>query len=57
MKTIEPRDEARESFRQEAVASWSAYKQTGRHLTGEELSAWLKSWGDDDAKPVPECHG
>ena len=28
------REEARESFRQEALASWSAYQETGRHLTG-----------------------
>jgi predicted transcriptional regulator len=56
LKTIEPRDEARESFRQEAKASWTAYQETRRHLTDEEVSAWLKSWGNDDGKPVPECH-
>ncbi|MCY1668152.1 CopG family ribbon-helix-helix protein [Rhizobium sp. SL86] len=50
------REEARESFKQEAMASWAAYTQTGRHLTGEEVSAWLSTWGSDDEKPVPECH-
>ncbi|HVW56823.1 MAG TPA: CopG family ribbon-helix-helix protein [Rhizobiaceae bacterium] len=50
------REEARESFKQEALASWAAYKETGRHLTGKEVSAWLNSWGTDDEKPAPECH-
>jgi len=50
------REEARESFRQEALASWEAYRETGRHLTGEEVRAWLNTWGTDDEKTVPECH-
>jgi predicted transcriptional regulator len=50
------REEARESFRQEALASWSAYKETGRHLTGHEARAWLNTWGNDDEKAAPECH-
>ena len=50
------REEARESFKQEALAPWTAYKETGRHLTGEEVRGWLSDWGADDEKPVPECH-
>ncbi|WP_019564015.1 MULTISPECIES: CopG family ribbon-helix-helix protein [unclassified Thioalkalivibrio] len=50
------REEARESFRQEALASWSAYRETGQHLTGQEARAWLNTWGTDDEKAVPECH-
>jgi predicted transcriptional regulator len=50
------REEARESFRQEALASWAAYRETGRHLTGEEVRTWLDTWGTDDEKPAPECH-
>ncbi|AWP23083.1 CopG family transcriptional regulator [Acidiferrobacter sp. SPIII_3] len=50
------REEARESFRQEALASWAAYQETGRHLTGEDVRAWLDTWGTDDEKGVPECH-
>jgi predicted transcriptional regulator len=56
IKQYVEREEARESFKQEALASWAAYKETGRHLTGKEVSAWLNSWGTDDEKPVPECH-
>jgi predicted transcriptional regulator len=50
------REEARESFKNEALESWAAYKETGRHLTGEEVRTWLKTWGTDDEKPAPECH-
>jgi predicted transcriptional regulator len=50
------REEARENFQQEALASWTAYKETGRHLSGQEVRAWLKTWGTDDEKTVPECH-
>jgi predicted transcriptional regulator len=50
------REEARESFKQDALASWAAYRETGRHLTGEEVRAWLNTWGTDDEKPVQECH-
>ncbi|MDP1605970.1 MAG: ribbon-helix-helix protein, CopG family [Rhodocyclaceae bacterium] len=31
------REEARESFKQEALASWQAYQETGQHLTGGEV--------------------
>jgi len=50
------REEARESFKQEALASWAAYRETGSHLTGEEVRTWLSTWGTDDEKPAPECH-
>lgn len=50
------REEARESFKQEAVASWEAYKETGRHLTGQEVRTWLTTWGSEDEKAMPECH-
>lgn len=50
------REEARESFRQEAEASWEAYRQTGRHLTGEEVSEWLNGWGTASEKEIPDCH-
>ncbi len=50
------REEARDCFKQEALASWTAYKETGRHLTGEETRAWLDTWGTDDEGAAPECH-
>jgi len=50
------REEARESFKQEALASWAAHRETGRHLTGPEVRTWLNTWGTEEEKAVPECH-
>ncbi len=50
------REEARESFKQEALASWAAYQETGRHLTGPEVRAWLNTWGTEAEAELPECH-
>ena len=50
------REEARESFKKEALASWTAYQETGRHLTGPEVRAWLNSWGTEAEAELPECH-
>lgn len=56
IKEYVAREEARESFKQEALASWAAYKETGRHLTGQEVQAWLDTWGTDKEGGIPECH-
>ena len=48
------REEARESFKQEALASWAAYKETGRHLTGQEVRSWLNTWGTDEESAVQD---
>ncbi|MCL2011260.1 MAG: CopG family ribbon-helix-helix protein [Cystobacterineae bacterium] len=50
------REEARERFRQEALASWVAYQETGRHLTGDEVRSWLKTWGTEAETEMPACH-
>ncbi|APY92567.1 hypothetical protein BGI50_06435 [Burkholderia pseudomallei] len=43
-------------LRQEAEDSWLAFRKTGLHLTGDEVSAWLDTWGTDAEKAVPKCH-
>lgn len=50
------REEARESFLQEAMASWLVYCETGRHLTSDEVRAWLDGWGAEVEDEPPECH-
>jgi len=50
------REEAREGFKQEAMASWMAYQETGRHLTGQDVRTWLNTWGTEVETAVPECH-
>lgn len=49
-------EEARDSFKQEALASWVEYRETGQHLTGKEVQDWLDTWGTDDDRKVPQCH-
>jgi predicted transcriptional regulator len=50
------REEGRESFKQEALASWAAYQETGRHLTGQEVRSWLNTWGTAAETKPPKCH-
>ena len=50
------REEARENLKQEALASWAEYQETGRHLTGSEVRAWLTKWGTEAETEPPECH-
>ena len=50
------REEARESFKQEALVSWAKYQETGRHLTGKEVRAWLNTWGTEAETELPQCH-
>ncbi len=50
------REEARESFKQEALASWREYQETGLHLAGQEVTQWLETWGTDQEKAAPVCH-
>jgi len=50
------REEARENFKQEALASWKAYQETGQHLTSQEVSDWLNTWGTNKETGTPQCH-
>jgi len=50
------REEEKEKFKQEALASWTAYQETGRHLSGQEVRDWLNTWGTDKEKEIPQCH-
>ncbi|TBV04056.1 CopG family ribbon-helix-helix protein [Phytopseudomonas dryadis] len=50
------REEARESFKQEALASWASYQETGQHLTAQEARAWLATWSTEEETGQPECH-
>ena len=56
IRTYVEREEAKESFKQEALDSWTTYKETGRHITGEELQQWLSTWGTNDDQEMPACH-
>lgn len=50
------REEARRSFDQAAIDALEEYQETGLHLTGEEVFAWLETWGTDEESEPPACH-
>lgn len=50
------REEARESFRQEAIAAWADCRETGLHLTGAEVVNWFEQSGGDASQRMPDCH-
>ena len=50
------REEKHESFRQDAVNAWEEYLETGLHVTGDEVSRWLDTWGEENEKAGPVCH-
>lgn len=54
LEAIQQYVEREESFKQETLASWAAFKETGCHLTGQEVSAWLTTWDTEDERAVPE---
>lgn len=50
------REEKREAFRQGAINAWNEYQETGLHVTGDEIIAWLDTWGEENEKAAPACH-
>lgn len=50
------RETARENLKVEALASWTAYQETGRHLNQKEVQDWLNTWGTASEKKIPPCH-
>lgn len=50
------REEKREAFRQDAIKAWEEYQETGLHVTGDEVIAWLDTWGEENEKAAPVCH-
>lgn len=50
------REEKREALCRGAVEAWEEYRETGLHVTGEEVMAWLESWGTEDEQAAPQCH-
>lgn len=49
-------EERRQAFKQDALQAWETYQETVRHLTGQEATDWLSTWGTDDERPASRCH-
>jgi predicted transcriptional regulator len=49
------REEQRQQFRQDALAAWTEYQATGRHVTADEADSWLARLeaGEDAEPPTP----
>lgn len=50
------REEARQSLIDEAKTSWKEYKETGSHITLEELGSWVSSLQNNPKNSIPSCH-
>lgn len=50
------REEKREVFRKDALNAWQEYRETGLHVTGDEVMAWLETWGEENETAAPVCH-
>ncbi|GAB5427971.1 MAG: CopG family ribbon-helix-helix protein [Devosia indica] len=50
------REESRARFIADAEESYRHYKETGLHLTWDEVEAWMSTWGSDDEQDPPACH-
>ena len=50
------REEARERFNQETIESWETYQRDGQHITLNEMTAWLETWGTPEEMECPKCH-
>ena len=50
------REEKREAFRQDTLRAWQEYRQTGLHLTGEEMDAWMARLEAGEDAELPACH-
>ncbi len=49
------REERRERLRQDGLAAWAGYQETGRHVSADEADAWLADLeaGGDAEPPSP----
>jgi predicted transcriptional regulator len=50
------REEMRQSFRDEAARAWQDYKETGLHVTQDEVDIWIDSLGTRRPKRRPKWH-
>jgi predicted transcriptional regulator len=50
------REEKRETFRQDGILAWNEYQEAGLHVSGDEVIAWLDTWGEENEKTAPVCH-
>jgi predicted transcriptional regulator len=47
------REEAVEHFKQETMARWKKFRQTGKTVSNDAVMAWLDSWGTNEESEPP----
>ena len=47
------REEAVEHFKQESIARWEKYRQTGKTVSNDIVMTWLDSWGTNEESEPP----
>lgn len=50
------KEEVERRFVAAAEASSREFQETGLHITMDEMSAWLATWGTPNEQPMPICH-
>lgn len=50
------REESCDLSQQTAQESLEQYQATGLHLTADEVTKWLESWGETDELAAPTVH-
>lgn len=50
------REESRLNFIAAAESSFEHYKQTGLHVTFDEVSTWVDAVQENADTPIPPCH-
>jgi predicted transcriptional regulator len=49
------REEKRESFRQDALQAWEAFRATGQHVTADQADVWLGQLEQGNDGDPPAC--
>lgn len=52
IKYIEAEEE-RERRHKETLEAWERFQETGESYSGEDVMAWVASWGKEDEKECP----
>ena len=50
------REESRLNFIRAAEAASLEFKESGLHVTHDELDSWMETWGTENEQPMPACH-
>lgn len=50
------REESAEQFKRETIEAWEEYQRDGQHITHNEMTSWLSTWGTENETECPACH-